>query len=65
MGSTLLGLVVEPLPGRSRAKVVELNVHKGNELALAWYRRRGFEKPDGAEGEAPGGLAYVMRWSVQ
>ena len=68
IGSALLELVVEPIPRRSRAKLVELNVHKQNDEAQAWYVRRGFKyklREDGEREVAPGGLAYVMVWEVQ
>ena len=52
-------------PGKSRAKVIELNVHIANTDAQSWYVHRGFEfvkdKTTGDKTVAPGGIAYVMR----
>ena len=60
VGSALIDLTVQPAPRGFRAKIVELNVHKTNNDSKAWYERRGFKE----EGEAPGGLAFVMKLNV-
>jgi ribosomal protein S18 acetylase RimI-like enzyme len=62
IGTGLLELVVQP--NRTRAKVLELQVHKGNIEAQEWYARRGFLfviSKEGERVEVGGGLAYLMR----
>ena len=39
VGTALLDLVEQPKPNGTRAKAVELNVHKQNASALEWYER--------------------------